>query len=191
MPRQPKVLADVQVDGFADDDDDELVAGDVIYRGDGSSEDAWPTDVTVNFTDHMGHGVVYDRQSYEPSRVLLSMMPHILKARDGEGHLIYTRRRPATPPVRGTVKCYLHSDDPERSRYAKMGFPICKKSTLVSDTERENHMKVRHPRAWQTIQAERVEAKEEHRRREDREHQEKMMAMQLEVLRAVVAKGGA
>ena len=63
--------------------------------------------------------------------------------------------------MRGELKCFLHDDEPNRKQYNSMGLIHCAKSNLLTELDRERHMRYRHPRAHATLENERV--------REDRE----------------------
>ena len=71
---------------------------------------------------------------------------------------IFTLRKPDTDPWRGSIKCYLHKDDPSRSEYDLMGLPVCSKATMPSAYQLANHMRHKHRDEWAAIEHIREEA---------------------------------
>lgn len=66
-------------------------------------------------------------------------------------------------PVRGTYKCMLHSEEPNRDEYTRMGLPVCNKSNIPSPQALIWHMAAKHKREWKSIKEdqERVEKDED------------------------------
>ena len=130
--------------------------------------------MVVSDINSAGYTVVWDTITREPSSINNNMMATQMKQTRPDGSLVFTRLRPLEGPWRGAIKCFLHEDQPDRQRYAEMGFPTCQKATLPSLFQAENHARNRHRDEWAAVEAER-EARE---RREDR-------AAQLAVLKLV------
>lgn len=85
-----------------------------------------------------------------------NMLPiHLSKRVNGKK--VFSISNPHITPRVGQLKCYLHPDNENRSYYESIGFPICKKSNLISKFHLEQHMVHRHKVEWSTIQAEQKE----------------------------------
>lgn len=122
----------------------------------------------------MGWSYIYETKTGDRSITLNSMLEANLKKRNSDGTPRFTTRKPLNPPhpiVRGTFKCRLHKDDPERKRWDEMGFPECPKDDLASRYQVIRHMEKRHRSEWATIQYEAAETK----RQEDRDFQGAMV----------------
>ena len=133
----------------------DLAAGQVISRS---------QDMTMTALDLHSAGwvYVYDTLTADRSVVNRNMLPQQLEKRRPDGSYAFSTRRPeGVEPIRGQLKCLLHDDDPNRERYNSMGLVHCVKSNLLTELDRERHMKYRLPRAFATL--------EDERRREDRE----------------------
>ena len=130
----------------------------------GDAED-WPFAIDMDTLDHNGYVVVYHRVTREPSIILLDALAKQLKKIDPEtGQLAFQLERPKSPPYRGTLKCYLHADDPDRPKWDQFGFVTCRKHNLPSDYQREMHMQRKHRMEWQAIQRDRTERDRAERR---------------------------
>jgi hypothetical protein len=140
--------------------------GEYVQRPEGESEDHPDGRPGMMISDLVsaGHVMLYDTRTSEPSVVNRNMRAPQLKARRPDGSLVFTTVKPEKEPWRGSIKCFLHKDGPNREHYDKMGFPVCKKSTLPSQFQADNHAKNRHRDEWAAVEAER-EAGE---KREDR-----------------------
>jgi hypothetical protein len=77
----------------------------------------------------------------------------------------------------GKLKCLLHDDEPNREQYTSMGLIHCTKSNLPTELDRERHMRFRHPRAFATLENERVREDREAERLERRALTESIKAM--------------
>jgi hypothetical protein len=118
-----------------------------------------------------GHTILYDTITREPSVVNNNMLFTQLESRREDGSRAFTRIKPIEPPWRGSFKCFLHEDQPDRARYDSMGFPTCKKATMPNQYQADNHARNRHRDEWRAVEAER----EIRERREDREAQQAMV----------------
>jgi hypothetical protein len=105
-----------------------------------------------------GYVYIYDTRTGECSVTNRNMLPAQLEKRRADGSLVFTTKKPAVAPKRGTIKCMLHPDNPNRAHYDALGLPTCRKSNLTSLHQLKQHMRHRHPVEWATIEDERKEA---------------------------------
>lgn len=110
---------------------------------------------------------IYDIETGAMSLTSVNMLPAQLRKLNAEGKRMFTHRPPVQPPVQGELKCWLHPDNPARSEYDRLGLPTCHKANLPSPYQVEQHMRRRHPTAYETV--ERI--RQERERAEDREWQ--------------------
>lgn len=121
---------------------------------------------------------VYDTVNGERSEVLVTMLQQILAKKRPDGSTVFTKVKPSGSPVRGTLKCLLHKDNPERGLFDKLGLPTCRKSNLTAAFHVRRHMEKRHRIEWETILQDRKDTAEARRiaeRKEDREFQRTLM----------------
>ena len=140
--------------------------GDYVQRPEGESEEHPDGRPGMMISDLVsaGHVLLYDTRTSEPSVVNRNMRAAQLKARRPDGSLVFTPVKPAKEPWRGSIKCFLHKEQPAWPKYEAMGFKSCAKATLPSRFQADNHAKNRHRDEWAAVEAER-EAVE---KREDR-----------------------
>lgn len=144
----------------------ELHRAQVVSHGD---EEAPP--MVASELKSAGYVYIYDRKSGERSICNRNNLTRALKKmRDGE--YIFTTVKPKVAPKRGTLKCLLHPDDPNRAHYDELGFATCRKANLTSPFQVNRHMQKRHKQEWAAIQEERQLAKEQR----DREFQERLLS---------------
>ena len=141
----------------------ELKENPVIHRGDETLD----APMTVKELSSAGYVYVWDSRTYERAPVLYYMLPSILRYRREDGSFIWTTNDPKKLPMRGTHKCLLHKDSPNRNEYDKMGLRTCKKSNIINDYEVKQHMSKKHPKEWQAIE----DMRKEKERQEDRAFQ--------------------
>ena len=141
----------------------ELKESPVIHRGDGELD----APMTVKELSSAGYVYVWDSRTYERAPVLYYMLPSILRRRRDDGSFVWTTNDPKKLPERGTFKCLLHKDDPNRKEYNKMGLRVCKKSNIINEFEVKQHMSKKHSKEWQAIE----DMKKERERQEDRADQ--------------------
>lgn len=141
----------------------ELKENPVIHRGDETLE----APMTVKELTSAGYVYVWDSRTFERAPVLYYMLPSILRRRRPDGSFIWTTNDPKQLPKRGTLKCLLHKDSPDRAEYDKMGLRTCKKSNITNEFEVKQHMLKKHPKEWQTIE----DKRKERERQEDRAFQ--------------------
>jgi hypothetical protein len=129
------------------------VMGKLVHKG--SAEQPAPMVVsTVTGADII---TIYNRITGEPSQTLKYMLASQLKKKDGAGRPVYTTVKPDVLPTKGTLKCMLHPDDPNRKHYTELGLPVCRKSNLTSPYQVLRHMQKRHQMEWKTIESEKQE----------------------------------
>jgi len=121
---------------------------------------------------------VYDTQTGNRSVINRNMLPQQLEKRRSNGTYVFSTRKPeGVTPVKGTLKCFLHEDDPNRENHDRMGFVRCTKSNFISELDRSRHMRTRHPRAHATLENERVREERAEERLERRALTESIKAM--------------
>ena len=117
------------------------------------------TDMTMSTSElqSAGYVYVYDTRTADRSVVNRNMLQQQLEKRRADGSFAFSTRKPeGIEPIVGTIKCFLHEDDPNRDRYDKMGLIRCIKSDFLNEMDRENHLRRRHPRAFATLENERT-----------------------------------
>ena len=104
-----------------------------------------------------GYVYVYDTRTAERSIVNRNMLQQQLEKRREDGSFAFSTRQPeGIEPDRGTLQCFLHEDNPNREKYDKMGLVRCEKSNFFTEMDRERHLRMRHPRAFATLESERT-----------------------------------
>jgi len=130
--------------------------GKVIHRG----NDEVPAPMTAK-VESAGYVYIYDTVTHERSVCNRNMLPNALKKKRTDGSLVYTTARPGEQPHRGSLKCQLHPDDPNREHYNDLGLATCMKSNLTSPFQVKRHMQKRHPMEFATIEEERIRSEKE------------------------------
>lgn len=146
----------------------ELTKGQVINQG---SEDM-PAPMVALEVQSAGYVPIYDTRTGERSVCNRNMLVQSLKKKRPDGSTVFTTAKPKTPPMRGTFKCLLHPDDPNRKHYNELGLPVCKKANLTSPYQVRRHMEKRHQMEWKTIEQERIDAE----KKEEREFQRQFLS---------------
>ena len=146
----------------------ETKVGTVVHKG---SEEA-PAPMVISSIEGGGKVKVYDTLTGEMSWVLYNpdtggMLRTILRRKRPDGTYIFQLKKPPFEPARGTLKCLLHSTNPNRERYDQMGLPVCRKANLTAPYMVEKHMRNRHPTAWGIIEKEKADKE----KAEEREYQ--------------------
>ena len=100
-----------------------------------------------------------------------NMLRAQLQKKREDGTLRFTTIDPHITRKRGTYKCLLHPDDPNRNHYDDLGFAVCHKK-LTSPYQVKRHMGKRHKSEWAAIEEERKDRE----RQEDRDFQRQLMA---------------
>tara|TARA_R100000808_G_scaffold11517_1_gene29498 strand:+ start:2863 stop:3549 length:687 start_codon:yes stop_codon:yes gene_type:complete len=138
-----------------------------------SPSDAFPLDMQIASLESAGYVYVYDTLNGERSVVNRNMLESQLQKLREDGTRYFTTVKPDVEPMRGTLKCLLHPDDPERGQYDIWGFPTCNKSNLVSEFQVNRHVQIRHRMEWQTIYEERERKEKE----EERDFQRQLLGL--------------
>lgn len=144
-----------------------LKVRDIIHKGD----EEYPAPVVASTLTSAGYVYIYDTKTGERSLTNRNMLPAQLAKRREDGSFVFTQNKPARVPKRGTYKCLLHKDDPNRALYDQWGLAVCPKSNLISEHQVKRHMQNRHKVEWQTIEDARIERE----RQEDRALQRAFM----------------
>ena len=152
-----------------------------------SPSDTFPADVQVASLESAGYVYVYDTETGSRSVVNRNMLEAQLSKLRPDGTRFFTTVKPTFEPQRGTLKCLLHKDDPERGQYDSWGFPVCNKSNLVSEFQVNRHVQIRHRMEWQTIYDERERKEKE----EERDFQRQLLGIATQARPATQGPGNA
>ena len=150
-----------------------------------SPSNAFPVDVQVASLESAGYVYVYDTENGERSVVNRNMLESQLSKLRPDGTRFFTTVKPAFEPVKGTLKCLLHKDDPDRGQYDSWGFPVCNKSNLISEFQVNRHVQIRHRMEWQTIYDERERKEKE----EERDFQRQLLGIATQTREAAQGPG--
>ncbi len=143
----------------------------VIHKGDNELE----APMVANTISSAGYVWLWETETYEKVPCLYYMLPKKLRERRPDGSYRFTTVDPGKLPARGTIKCMLHEEDPNRGHYKELGFRTCPKATINSQYQLEQHMKKRHPQEWAAIEKEKTDKERE----EDRALQRLLLKAQL------------
>jgi hypothetical protein len=111
-----------------------------------------------------GYVYIYDTKTGERSLCNNNMLAQHLRKKRTDGSYVFTTQKPRVTPQRGTLKCMLHPDDPNRTHYDDLGLPTCRKSNLTSPFQVTRHMQKRHKMEWASIEKERQDAEKQEER---------------------------
>ena len=151
---------DVALEEMLRDAEDAVEPGDMV-SGQVISQSAEMT-MTTSQLQSAGWVYVYDTVTADRSVVNRNMLPQQLQKQRLDGSYFFSTRKPeGIEPVMGDINCLLHIDDPDREKYDRMGLVTCTKIGFRNELNRDQHLRTRHPRAYATLENERV--------REDRE----------------------
>ena len=118
--------------------------------------------MTTSQLQSAGWVYVYDTRTADRSVVNRNMLPQQLQKLRPDGSYVFSTRKPeGIEPIVGDLNCPLHADDPNREKHDRMGLVTCTKTGFMNEFNRDRHLRSRHPRAYATLENERV--------REDRE----------------------
>ncbi len=154
-----EMLRDAKVQEIPDD----LTQNPVIHKGDVTLE----APMVVKSVTSAGYVYVWDTRTFEKIPILYYMLPAKMREKRPDGSPRFTATEPKEQPWRGKIKCLLHKDDPDRKSYDALGLTYCTKSNLLNVYERSRHMKMKHPKEWETIE----NGRKEKERLEDRQLQ--------------------
>jgi hypothetical protein len=146
----------------------ELTSNPVIHKGD----ETLAAPMTVKEVSSAGYVYVWDTRTFERIPIIYYMLPSKMRQKRDDGSFRFTTNDPGRLPKRGTLKCMLHPDSPNRAHYDELGFRVCKKSNLTNQYQLKQHMIHKHPQEWATIEEERKEREKE----EDRALQRLILA---------------
>ena len=144
----------------------------IIHKGDEKLE----APMTVHEITSAGYVYVWDTRTYDKIPILYYMLPSKLRQRREDGSFRFTTRDPGKLPVRGTVKCLLHKDSPDREHYDVLGFKVCPKDNITNLHQLRQHMTKKHSQEWKAIEEER----KENERQEDRALQKLLLQSKME-----------
>ena len=136
----------------------------VLHRGDADL----PAPMVKSRVSSAGYVMVWDSRTYVKAPVLYYMLPQILRQRRLDGSYRWTTNDPGVLPQRGTFKCFLHREDPNRPHYDELGFRVCPKENITNPYQVTQHMKSKHRAEWAAIEEERRQKE----RLEDRQLQQ-------------------
>ena len=140
----------------------------VIHKGDSEVE----SPMVMTQLTSAGYVYIWDTRTGERSITNRNMLPTQLKKKRPDESNVFTTQKPNIVPVRGTLKCMLHADSPNRKHYDELGLPVCRKSNLTSPYQVTRHMQKRHQMEWATLEQEKKDAQE----KENRDFQRLMMS---------------
>ena len=135
----------------------DIQAGTYVQKPQAGGDETDPGKPGAMVTDLVsaGYSILYDTRSAEASVVNNNMVPSQLKATRVDGSLVFQRNKPPFEPWRGSIKCFLHKDSPDRAKYDEMGFGVCAKETLPNVFQAENHARNRHRDEWRAVESDR------------------------------------
>ena len=144
-----------------------LTEGRVLHSG----NDDVPMPMGVSSLEFGGHVYVYNTQTGDRSRINSNMLAMQLTKTLEDGRRAFTTEKPPFEPEKGTIKCMLHADDPNRAHYDALGFATCPKQYIPSQYQLQRHMAGRHRMEYATIGEEAARAERE----EEREFQRMLL----------------
>ncbi len=144
-----------------------LTEGRVLHSG----NDAVPMPMGVSSLEFGGHVYVYNTQTGDRYRINSNMLAMQLTKTLEDGRRAFTTEKPPFEPEKGTIKCMLHADDPNRAHYDALGFATCPKQYIPSQYQLQRHMASRHRMEYATIGEEAARAERE----EEREFQRMLL----------------
>lgn len=139
---------------------------------------------TLETSSSAGYVYIWDTRTGERSLCNNNNLIANLNKKREDGSRVFTVKDPGITPERGSNKCRLHPDGPDRAEYDKMGLAICRKSNLKSAYEVERHMSRRHRQEWEVIN----QADYARRQAEDRQRADEDRKFQRELLTALIAQ---
>lgn len=137
----------------------EMKVGDIVSEAD----DELPSMTTTSLAS-AGYTYIYDTKTGDRSVCNNNMLAQHLKKKRTDGSYVFTTQKPKVRPKRGTLRCLLHPDNPNRRHYDELGLAVCRKSNLNSPFQVTRHMMKRHKMEWATIEAERIAQEKEEER---------------------------
>jgi hypothetical protein len=126
---------------------------------------------------------IYSMRDGSLITIPLTLLERTLEKRGPDGKYMFTARKEDAPEFRqGQVKCFLHSDSPERPILEEIGLRAtsCPAAHLANQYSKEIHAKHRHKQEWAMYQQYRTDQKEA--------KQEARQERQLEATLAIAGK---
>jgi len=173
-PERENLIAEMLRDANRAELPSDLTTNPVIHKGDETLE----APIVVNKVSSAGYVYVWDSRTYDKIPVLYYMLPQVLRQRREDGSYRFQVADPGKLPKRGTHKCLLHKDSPNRKHYDELGFRTCKKENITNPYQVTQHMKSKHKQEWAAIEEERKEQE----RQEDRKLQRTIMGRVAETI---------
>jgi len=133
--------------------DEPGVPNKVVRKG---NEDDTPPSVVTTLRS-AGYSYIYDTVTFERSLINNNMLPQALKKKRPDGSGVFTTIKPTELPKRGSLKCQLHPDNPNREYYDSLGLPVCSKANLTSPFQVKRHMQKRHKMEFEALEEERLQ----------------------------------
>jgi hypothetical protein len=134
-----------------------MTRGQIIHSGSGEL----PVAMVTQALQSAQYVYLWDTVTYERSVCNRNMLRTNLRKRRKDGSFVFTPKDPKKAPYRGTLKCRLHIDHPDRGRYDPLGFPTCPMDNLRSEFDVRRHMQHRHKTEWATIEQDREDRQRE------------------------------
>src|SRR4030042_6807772 len=78
----------------------------------------------VHSINSAGYVWMWDTRTGERSKTNVNMLPTQLKKKREDGSRVFTTIDPGITQFRGTLKCLLHSDSPNRKHFDELGFTV-------------------------------------------------------------------
>ncbi len=129
----------------------------IIHEG----NDNVPSPMVVTTLRSAGYSYIWDTVTHERSLINNNMLPSAFKKKRPDGSRVFTADEPKELPARGTLKCMLHSDNPNREYYDSLGLPVCLKANLTSPFQVKRHMQKRHKMEYEALEEERLQAEKD------------------------------
>ena len=188
MTTEPQYIEELMQQVEEAEEPGELKEGQVVYHG----NDEMPLTPRVHSVESAGYVYIYNTKTGDRSMTNRNMLQDQLKKTFPEdGARVFTTIKPAFEPPRGTYKCLLHVDGPNRAHYDAIGLATCTKDDLASEYQVQRHMSTRHQMEWANISDEQDRAEKD----EERVFQRTMMealgnASRTGVIDAVASNSG-
>lgn len=167
-PKREELIAEMLRDSKTVELPSELTKEPVIHRGD----EELPAPMVVSKVTSAGYRYVWDTRTFKKIPILYYMINQKMRQRRPDGSYQFQATDPHKEPKRGTLKCFLHKDDPSRKHYDELGFRTCKKENITNPYQVLQHMKSKHKAEWAAIEEERKERE----RQEDRQLQKLLLS---------------
>ena len=162
-PEDIKIMEEIQRSAQKAPEPGATKIGEVLEKDD--------TPMIIGSIQSAGYSYIWDNRTGDRSITNNNMLAQQLKKKRPDGSSVFTTIDPHIRQNVGTVKCLLHSDDPNRQHYDEIGFPVCMKNNLTSLYQRQRHMEHRHPAEFKAIEKERTDKE----KAEDREFQRDLL----------------